>query len=86
MRMLFQEAINIILGVVSASLGWFARELWTAVKDLKEDLAKLREDLPIHYVRKDDFKSLQSEIHDFRKEMIRYLEKIGDALNNKADK
>jgi hypothetical protein len=84
--MYFQEAVNIALGIISASLGWFARELWTAVKDLKEDIAKIREDLPINYVRKDDFKSLQHEISEFRKEMIRYLEKIGDTLNLKADK
>lgn len=84
--MYFQEVVNIVLGIISASLGWFARELWTAVKDLKDDLAALKADLPIAYVRKDDFKSLQHEIHDFRKEMIRYLEKIGDALNQKADK
>ncbi len=74
-----QVILNIALSCVMAVLGWFARELWTAVKDLKADLAKLREDLPKAYVMREDYRADVREI----KEM---LSKIFDRLDQKADK
>ena len=35
-----QQFINLFFGVGLTVTGWFARELWAAVKDLKTDLAK----------------------------------------------
>jgi cell division protein FtsB len=74
-----QTLINYVLGIVSAAIGWFARELWTAVKDLKSDLAKLREELPKTYVTRDDFREDMRELKDM-------LAKIFDKLDGKADK
>lgn len=64
---------------ISTVLGWFAREMWAAVKDLKIDLAKLREELPKNYIAKDDYRSDMHDIKDM-------LSKIFDKLENKADK
>jgi hypothetical protein len=75
----FQQFINVALGVSSAVFGWLARELWTAVKDLKEDLTKLSVELPKTYVTRDDYRSDLKEIKDM-------LGKIFDRLDNKADK
>ena len=55
--------------------GWFARELWTAVQDLKTDLSKL----PTIYVARQDYKDDMREV----KEM---LGKIFDKLDHKVDK
>jgi hypothetical protein len=74
-----QDLINLAFGASASVLGWFARELWAAVKELKVDLAKLREELPRNYVVRDDYKDDIREI----KEM---LTKLFDRLNNKADK
>jgi len=74
-----QDLLNIAFGACSGVLGWFARELWAAVKELKSDLAKLREELPRNYVIRDDYKADIREI----KEM---LTKLFDRLDNKADK
>jgi hypothetical protein len=74
-----QDLINLAFGASASVLGWFARELWAAVKELKVDLAKLREELPRNYVIRDDYKDDIREI----KEM---LTKLFDRLNNKADK
>ena len=74
-----QHLINVGLGVSSAVFGWLARELWTAVKDLKEDLTTLSVELPKTYVTRDDYRADLKEI----KEM---LGKIFDRLDNKADK
>lgn len=74
-----QALVNIGFTVVSGVFGWFAREMWSAVKDLKTDLAKLREELPKTYVTKDDFKSDTQRILDM-------LDKIWTKLDAKADK
>ena len=75
----YQGFLNAGLVLVSSVTGWFARELWAAVKDLKSDLAKLREDLPKEYVVKDDYRE------DIR-ELKKMIEKIFGKLDNKTDK
>jgi len=74
-----QHLINTALGLGFSVLGWFARELWSAVKELKSDLSKLREDLPRTYVAKDDYRDDLNEIKNM-------LGKIFDKLDNKQDK
>ena len=73
--MMDQQTINLILGACMAVAGWFARALWTAVQELKNDLSKM----PTIYVVRQDYKEDMREI----KEM---LSKIFDRLENKADK
>jgi uncharacterized coiled-coil DUF342 family protein len=74
-----QSLINVMLGVACTVIGWLARELWTAVKDLQEDLTKLSVELPKTYVTRDDYREDIKGI----KEM---LAKIFDKLEKKADK
>lgn len=74
-----QQLINSALSLGCTVLGWFARELWNAVKELKSDLAKLREELPKTYVTRDDYREDMREV----KEM---LGKIFDKLDSKVDK
>jgi len=74
-----QQVINVFLGVGMTVVGWFARELWAAVKELKADLAKLSEDLPKEYVARDDYRE------DIR-EIKAMLAKIFEKLEGKADK
>ena len=37
-----QTMFNMGLGAVSTLLGWFGREMWSAVQELKKDLSKLQ--------------------------------------------
>jgi len=74
-----QIAINISLGALMSVLGWFAHEVWGAVRDLKLDVSDLREDLPKTYVMKEDYREDVREI----KEM---LVRIFDKLDGKADR
>jgi uncharacterized coiled-coil DUF342 family protein len=74
-----QHVIDTALGLGFSVLGWFARELWSAVKELKSDLSKLREDLPKTYVARDDYRDDMNEIKSM-------LGKIFDKLDNKQDK
>lgn len=73
------EIINILLGVGFVTLGWFARELWAAVKQLKEDLIKLKDDMNASFTRKDDFR-------EFRRELMDILNRIETKLDTKQDK
>ena len=72
------------LGVLAAMLvagvsGWFLRELWTAVKNLTDDLSKLKETLPVKYVQKDDYREDIGRI-------LSTLDKIYIKLDNKLDR
>ena len=73
------EIINLLLGVGFITLGWFARELWSAVKQLKEDLIKLKDDVNASFTRKDDFR-------EFRREVLDVLNRIEGKLDTKQDK
>ena len=74
-----QNLINLSLAGAASVLGWFARELWSAVKELKTDLAMLREDLPRQYVIRDDHREDMRDIKLM-------LAKIFDKLDGKQDK
>jgi len=72
--MILQDLFNTFIPIVCAVLGWFCRELWTAVQELKQDLAKLREELPTHYVTKDDFTDRWNEV-------LKALHRLEDKLD-----
>jgi hypothetical protein len=74
-----QDFMNMIGGIALSVLGWFAREMWQAMSDLKTDLAKLREDIPKTYVPKDEYR-------DDVKHMNEMLGKIFDKLDKKVDR
>jgi len=74
-----QHLINMFLGIGMTVGGWFAREMWGAVKELRADLVKLREDLPKEYVSKDDYR-------EDIKEIKALLERIFEKLDAKVDK
>jgi malonyl CoA-acyl carrier protein transacylase len=75
----WQSIINIFVGAALTVIGWFARVLWDAEKELRMDLAKLREELPQTYVTKTDYRDDIKEL----KEMLRH---ILDKLDGKVDK
>jgi DNA integrity scanning protein DisA with diadenylate cyclase activity len=75
----FQTVINLGAGTALAVMGWFARELWGAVKELRSDLARLREEIAKDYVSKDDFKEAVREMKEL-------LMSIDHKLDRKVDK
>ena len=74
-----QSIINLLIGTVLAVLGWFARQLWDAVQDLKRDITKIEVDLPTHYVRKDELETRFDKLEVM-------LNRIFEKLDSKADK
>ena len=74
-----QSLINTILPLICVCIGWFCKELWTAVQELKEDLYELKASIPAVYMRRDEF-------HDRWDEIINLLHRIEDKLDQKVDK
>jgi hypothetical protein len=70
-----QDIINLVGAASFSLIGWVARELWSAIKELRKDLHKIEVALPRDYVRKDDLAEI--------KELI---QKIFDKLDGKVDK
>lgn len=74
-----QTLINVAMAGIMSCIGWFARTLWDAVKELRSDLHKLEIDLPSHYIKKNEFLDSMKEIKDI-------LNRMMDKLDEKADK
>lgn len=74
-----QTIINFIGGMALAVTGWFAREMWGAVKELRTDLHRIEVDLPKTYVNKSDLDKRMAHIEDM-------FQRIYDKLDGKVDK
>lgn len=66
-------------GAAMAVMGWFLRQLWDATKELKADLANLRQELPRQFVLREDYRADILEIKSLLKE-------VREAIAEKADK
>ena len=78
-----QGILNLVVAAVLMVLGWLARELWNAVKNLKEDLHQIEIDLPSKYISKDEYHDSMIEIRELCK---RIFDKIDALEQRKADK
>jgi hypothetical protein len=74
-----QTLINLGGAIILAGMGWLARELWGAVKELRKDLHIIEVVLPSNYIRKDEFQEGVKELKDICRQIFERLE-------NKADK
>lgn len=82
----WQIIINIGAGGLLAIGGWFARQLWDSVKELKTDLANIRLHMSEHYVKKSEVESFRADM-DKRFDRIEYLfDKMFERLDQKVDK
>lgn len=75
----WQTLINIGAGTFLTAIGWFCREIWDSVQQLKNDVKQIEIDLPSNYVKKEEIKDRFDRI-----EML--LDKLFEKLENKADK
>ena len=75
----FQQVINVIIGLAISAVGWWCRQIWDSIQDLKNDVKRIEIDLPHFYVTKDDYKDDIAEIK-------KILNEIFQELKTKADK
>lgn len=74
-----QVIINFIALSAVGVGGWFAREVWGAVKELREDLHDIESNLPKEYVLRVDLDKRMDHIEAM-------FQRIYDKLDGKADK
>jgi hypothetical protein len=79
MKMDAQILINILGGIILAGVAWAARELWSVVKSLREDVKRIEVNLPTSYVQKNDFA-------DGLKEIKEICGQISERMDHKQDK
>lgn len=86
----WQTVINISGGSLLAALGWFAREIWDAVKELRRDIHRIERDLPEIYARKDEVREASREMREDMRQGFNKIEsligQLFDRLNTKVDK
>ena len=77
--MTLEQALLAALSLGGAVLGWLARELWSAVQQLRKDLQTLEVRITSDYVRYD-------RLQDALKPLMDTLHRIEGQLTNKVDK
>ena len=78
--------VNGLLVVSSTVIGWFARQLWDAVKELKNDLGTLQKDLGHLEVKLAKEYVPYDRLKDALEPLMNALVEIKDTLKTKVDK
>lgn len=71
----FQHVVNVVVGGAVAALGWFARTIFSAVKELERDLSSHKVEVAKTYATNSDLSRIDDK-----------LDRILDKLNAKADR
>ena len=82
----WQHFINIGMGALLSVLGWFARQLWDAVKTLQTDMNKLELSISDNYVKKSDMAVLKSEMGARFDRLEQLIDRVYSKLDTKADR
>jgi hypothetical protein len=82
----WQIIINIGAGSLLGIGGWFARQLWDAVKELKRDINKLELHLSENYVKKSDVESFRTDMDKRFDRIEMLLDRLFEKMDGKADK
>jgi len=75
----YQVFINVFAGAILAGIGWWARQIYESVNKLQAQIHQIECDLPISYVRKQDFTDMMNSINT-------KLDRIYDKLEQKMDR
>ena len=71
----FHSVLEIALWGIVAAIGWFARQLWDAVAELRRDLHDLEVTLPTNYIRRDEF---QEGVRQIREDLQIIFQRLDD--------
>jgi hypothetical protein len=73
-------------GAALAVVGWFARQLWDSVKELKADIADLRLHVSEAYVKKSEMETLEAQMDKRFDRVEQMIVKLYDKIDQKVDK
>ena len=77
-----QSILNIVGGAAIAAGGWFAREIWGAVKELRKDLHEIEVDLPKSYVSRNDLDKRMEHIEAMFQRIYDKIERVENRINS----
>jgi hypothetical protein len=75
----WQYLFNLVGGAFMLGVGWWCRQIWDSVQQLKKDVQDIEVALPTNYVRKIDLDAKFDKLEST-------LQRILDKLDQKADK
>jgi cell division protein FtsB len=78
--------VTALLGLVTALMGWFGRELWAAVQKLRADLSALSKELSALEVKISSDYVRYDRLQDALKPIMETLHEIREAVARKVDK
>jgi hypothetical protein len=82
----WQQIINLGGGTALAVMGWFARQLWDSVKDLKDDISAIRLHVSENYVKKSEVEGFRADMDKRFDRIELLLDKLYEKLDSKVDK
>jgi hypothetical protein len=82
----FQFIINLSGAAALGVGGWFARQLWDSVKELKTDISSIRLHMSESYVKKSEVDSFRQDMDKRFDRIEMLLDKLYDKLDSKVDK
>ena len=82
----WQNLINVGGGLLLTIGGWFCRQLWDSVKELKADIADLRLHVSESYVKKSEIETLKMEMDKRFDRIELLLDRLYEKLDSKVDK
>ncbi len=82
----WQQIINLGGGTALAVMGWFARQLWDSVKELRDDIAAIRLHVSENYVKKAEVEGFRADMDKRFDRIELLLDKLYEKLDSKVDK
>ena len=82
----WQHIINLGGGTALAVMGWFARQLWDSVKELRDDIAAIRLHVSENYVKKSEIDTFRADMDKRFDRIELLLDKLYEKLDSKVDK
>ena len=82
----WQIIINIGAGSLLTVGGWFCRQLWDSVKELKKEIADLRLHVSESYVKKSEIDTLKVDMDKRFDRIEMLLDRLYEKLDSKVDK
>lgn len=82
----WQNLINLGGACAVGVMGWFARQLWDSVKELRDDIAAIRLHVSEHYVKRSEVDNFRADMDKRFDRIEQLLDKLYEKLDSKVDK
>ena len=82
----WQIILNIVAGSLLAVGGWFARQLWDSVKELRKEMSDMRLHVSDVYVKKSEVEGFRADMDKRFDRIEMLLDRLFEKMDSKADK